>query len=174
MPAMLTLQFKKRGDGGAALTLVRRDGSRTWQRQDRHAAFFAFHDLTHYAVESVLGVTRGFYGLVAEGWDFDDFGSDARRGELPPEALWVEELVGLLDIVADTDAPGTRRLNADELTRVLAERLPAGASSRAIGEQELLRIRSYRDALLARYAAVPAGDTFVLAFPGDDGAEPRS
>lgn len=164
--ASLTLHFKKRPDGGAALTIVRADGSRTWQRQDRHAAFFAFHDLTHYAVESVLGARRGFYGLVAAGWDFDDFGSETRRGALPDQALWIEELVGLLDV----DAGG---LSADACSALLAERGRAWETGlpRAVSETELSDIRRYRDALLAGYAAVPAGETFVLTFPGDVGTD---
>src|SRR5207245_8210042 len=41
--------------------------------------------------------TRGFYGLVAEGWDLTDFGSPWPRGPLPPEALVSEFIVGFLD-----------------------------------------------------------------------------
>ena len=38
------------------LRCVRADGSATWQKQtDRHAAYFALHDLTHFAVETELG-----------------------------------------------------------------------------------------------------------------------
>lgn len=44
------IRFTKRTDGGARLNCVRADGSTTWQRQDdKHAAFFPLHDLTHYA-----------------------------------------------------------------------------------------------------------------------------
>src|SRR5207253_4125756 len=40
---------------------------------------------------------RGFYGLVAEGWDLTDFGSPWPRGPLPPEVLVSEFIVGFLD-----------------------------------------------------------------------------
>ena len=70
------------------LRCVRADGSLTWQKQtDRHAAFFALHDLTHFAVETTLGYARGFFGLIAEGWDFEDTGGKGARGPLPPEAI---------------------------------------------------------------------------------------
>ena len=53
---MLTIRISKRKDGGGVLRCVRADGSETWQKQEsRHAAFFALHDLTHFAVESALG-----------------------------------------------------------------------------------------------------------------------
>jgi hypothetical protein len=57
----LTLRLKKNRDGTAALSCTRADGSVTWQRQP-HAAraeFFTRHDLTHYAVETVLGHRAG-------------------------------------------------------------------------------------------------------------------
>lgn len=171
MPPRLTLHFKKRPDGGAALTLVRADGSRTWQRQDRHAAFFAFHDLTHFAVETVLDARRGFYGLVAEGWEFEEFGSAAQREPLPDEALWVEELVALLDLSMDEGEAPSRPLDAASCNRVTDERARAAGREpwRAVDDSELRRIREFRDRLLSQYAAVPAGETFVLNFPGDEG-----
>src|SRR5947209_15695669 len=94
----LLIRIKKKGDGSAALSCLRADGSVTWQRQKgQQGRFFPLHDLTHYAVETVLGHTRGFYGLVAEGWDLTDFGSPWPRGPLPPEALVSEFIVGFLD-----------------------------------------------------------------------------
>jgi len=53
----LRVEITKRADGAGVLRCVRDDGSVTWQKHDRHAAFFALHDLTHYAVETTtLGV----------------------------------------------------------------------------------------------------------------------
>ena len=88
----LLIRIKKKSDGSAALSCVRADGSVTWQRQDGLQG-----DLTHYAVETVLRYPRGFYGLLAEGWDFSDFGRPWPRGPLPSEALASELLVGFLD-----------------------------------------------------------------------------
>src|SRR5215207_7563384 len=70
MTPRLTIRIKKNADGTAALTCTRADGSVTWQRQQgTQGMFFPRHDLTHFAVETVLGHRRGFYGLVADGWD---------------------------------------------------------------------------------------------------------
>ena len=55
------------------------------------------HDLTHFAVESTLGVRRGFYGLLTEGWEITDFAKPWPRGPIPDEALVVELIVGVLD-----------------------------------------------------------------------------
>jgi len=53
---VLAIRITKRKDGNGVLRYMRADGSETWQKQEsRHAAFFALHDLTHFAVESALG-----------------------------------------------------------------------------------------------------------------------
>src|SRR5438132_2932895 len=94
----LTIRIKKKSDGSSALSCTRADGSVTWQRQEGvRARFFPRHDLTHYAVETVLGHRRGFFGLVAEGWDFDDFGAPWPRGPIPADADPSELIVGFLD-----------------------------------------------------------------------------
>ena len=77
---MLQIEIVKQPDGAGVLRCVRQDGSVTWQKQTRHAAHFALHDLTHYAVETALGYRRGFFGLIAEGWDVDDTTGKGARG----------------------------------------------------------------------------------------------
>ena len=64
----LLIRLKKNPDGSAVLSATRPDGSTTWQRQTpEQAAFFVRHDLTHYAVETILHHRKGFYGLIADG-----------------------------------------------------------------------------------------------------------
>jgi hypothetical protein len=47
------IQLKKGRDAPATLACVRDDGTRTWGKEH---PFFPVHDLTHCAVESVLGL----------------------------------------------------------------------------------------------------------------------
>src|SRR4026209_681452 len=91
----LRLQFRKDRDGSCTFALVRSDGTST--RQHHKTSFFAFHDLVHYAVETILGHRRGFYGLVTEGWDLSDFGAPWPKGRLPADLDPSELLVGFLD-----------------------------------------------------------------------------
>lgn len=165
---MLTLLLKKQTDGRSAFTLERADGTRTWQRQARHAAFFAAHDLTHYAVESVLGLQAAFYGLVAGGWDFDDFLPPYPRGPLGAEALWAETLVGLLDVERGTTAPGETMMSAGEFDAQLRAKLAAAGLTlpRALDESRLAEIRARRDALLEEWQRLPAGETLRLVIGG--------
>lgn len=164
---VLTLQLKKHADGRTAFSLLRADGSRTWQRQERHASFFAAHDLTHYAVETVLGLRGAFYGLVAQGWDFDDFLPPYPRGPLPAEALYAETLVGLLDVERGTVAHGATLMSAEEFAAQLASKLESAKLqfTLPLDESRLQAVRSTRDALIARWQALPSGQTLELAFP---------
>ncbi|MBV8771397.1 MAG: hypothetical protein JO166_03550 [Deltaproteobacteria bacterium] len=68
---------------------TREDGSVTWQKQEKHSAFFAMHDLTHYAVRTALKYHRGFFGLIASGWDIEDTTGKGSPGELPPKFVGV-------------------------------------------------------------------------------------
>jgi hypothetical protein len=160
----LTIHIKKKPDGSAALSCRRADGTVTWQRQEgRQGAFFPLHDLTHYAVETVLGHSRGFYGLVAEGWDLTDFGKPSPRGPLPAEALAAELMVGFLD---GERAGGTTWSAAEFNTSAAsyyAEHKLSGTC--VITDRELELIRRERAALFAQWAALPAGETLELRLP---------
>ncbi|MFT5144402.1 MAG: hypothetical protein ACI80V_000603 [Rhodothermales bacterium] len=61
----MNVSFTRKSDGSCVLRFDRADGSATWQR--REGEFFALHDMTHYALETVLGLEWGFFGLVASG-----------------------------------------------------------------------------------------------------------
>lgn len=162
----ITIRIKKNADGRTSLSCTRSDGTTTWQRQEGgQAAFFPRHDLTHYAVETVLGHTKGFYGLVAAGWDLSDFGNPWPRGRLPVDAALSERIVGFLDLERGTGQIG----RADDLNALLTEfcrehSLPAPTP---ISEDDLNRVRRMRGELFARWDAVPPGDALELAFPAD-------
>jgi len=162
MPHLL-IQIKKKIDGSAALSCRRVDGSLTWQRQEgAQGRFFPLHDLTHYAVETVLGCARGFYGLVAEGWDLTDFGKPWPRGPLPAEALAAELIVGFLDGERAEGAEwSAEEFNANAATYYVEHGL-SGAF--VISDEQLREIRRKRGGLFARWAALPAGATLELPF----------
>lgn len=158
----LQVRFKKSADGAVALTCTRTDGTTTWQRQEgRRAGFFALHDLTHFAVESVLGCREAFFGLIAGGWNITDF--ESRLDQLTGEALRVETLVGLLDTERADGVPRT----AEELNSQAAMHYEARGSldePPVVTEEQLGAIRRLRDELLSRWASVPAGGSLDLEF----------
>jgi len=150
-PGELRIEIVKRADGGGVLRCKRADGSVVWQKQSRHAAHFALHDLTHFSVETALGYRRGFFGLVAEGWNFDDVTGKGTRGALPEEATEVERIVGLFDAERASGTEwSTGDLNQD--------------CGRGLAEDDIRRIREMRADLFRRWAATAPGEALVLEF----------
>lgn len=156
----MMIQLKKGKDGPSTLTCVRADGSRTWNKLH---PFFPEHDLTHCATESVLGFTQAFFGLVASGWNIDDFARPGAGRRLPTEAALAESIVGILDQERGTG----RILPAPEFNEALSESLRGQGCQpfRSIREDELVRVRSLRLDLLSRWRALPRGETLEVPFP---------
>ena len=83
------------------LEVVRNDGSRDKIELVTREALF--HDLLHYAVESSLPTSRGFWGTLASGKTFDDVND--RKGEATKEnaeqLYMVEGIVGVMSGLAE-------------------------------------------------------------------------
>lgn len=162
----LRVQLKRLTDGSAALNCTRADGSVTWQRQSgSRGLVFPTHDLTHFAVESVLGYAKGFYGLLAAGREFGDFAAPWPRGPIPAEAREVELLVGLFEV--------ERRMGGDWAAAQLQEQAKLYAAVqkpgrevavRQLTEDEVTRIHAVLQDLLARWSATRPGETLELEF----------
>ena len=162
----LTIRIKKKSDGSAALSCVRADGSTTWQRQlGASGRFFPIHDLTHYAVETELRLRRGFYGLLSEGWDIDDFGAPWPKGPMPPESGHAELIVGFFD----TDRAGGTRSTAEEFNTSAASFVAAtgGTPPPALTDADVARIRLRLSDLLAGWRETQVGEAFELVFDPD-------
>jgi hypothetical protein len=160
---MLTIQITKRTDGAGLLRCIRADGSITWQRQrERHAGFFALHDLTHFAVESALGFRQGFYGLITQGWEIDDTTGKGARGPLPDEAVEVEHIVGWFDSERASLTTGT----AEEFNQYAAMQAASSGrrTPRQLSEDDLARVRELRGKLFSRWFALEPGATLDLRY----------
>lgn len=159
----LRIEITKRKDGDVVLSCTRADGSRTWQRQQKaQAAFFTFHDLTHFAVESELGFKNAFFALISQGWSMEDTTGKGARGPLPDEAVLCEHVVGLFD----QERGSLSRWTAEEFNESLA--LTAAKSGRTISrtltQDDLVAIRKRRAELFARWSELAAGATLELTF----------
>jgi len=160
------MRLSRRPDGAVVFELRRADGTRTWQKRSGPTAeFFAIHDLTHYAVETTLGFTRAFYGLVAEGWDLADFGQPWPRGPLPPEAVPAEVIVGCFD----TARAAGETLTADRCNATAASYFAnAGLESPVhLSDAQLTAIRATLSDIVGRWHALAPGESLELAFLRD-------
>ena len=164
MPSpQLVIRIKKNADGRSSLSCTRPDGSTTWQSmKNAQAAFFPRHDLTHYAVETVLGHRQGFYGLVAEGWDLTDFGTPWPRGRVPNESVLSEMIVGLLDVERATG----QIVPAEDVNKRLRDFCSENglAEPRSVTDDDLSKVRQRRGELFAMWEAVQPGDALELPF----------
>lgn len=148
---MLQIEISKQLDGTGVLRCIRKDGSVTWQKQTKHAAHFAVHDLTHLAVETVLGYRRGFFGLIAEGWDVDDTSGKGKRGVLTVEAIEVEKIVGLFD----SERASSVLWSAKEFNTF---------APRSLTDAEIQKVRALRSALLRQWSTITPGQKLKLKF----------
>jgi hypothetical protein len=166
----MRIRFKRHPDGSASLTCVRDDGTSTWQRQNGSLGLvFPPHDLTHYSVETTLGYARGFYGLIAEGWDISDFAKPWPRGPVPEETQEVELIVGFFDterrsLTQMTEAEFNAHAERYVAARQSTKGYSLGAAPRLSAEQ-IEKVRSVRGDLLRRWGALGAGETLELPFP---------
>lgn len=156
---MLIRFTRAKNDRPHTFTCIREDGTTSGMRS---SAFFVRHDLTHYAVETVLKLGEGFYGLVASGWDISSFeerepGSRKSR-KLPPQALFAEFLVGTLDLetfpgmVSNEDLRGNLMANCGNL----GVPMPT--------DEQLERIRKEKARLLEVWAQASPGEVLELSF----------
>ncbi len=167
MSPALRVRITKRADGRSVLNCVRSDGSVTWQRQEgKQAGFFPLHDLAHFAVESELGIARGFFGLIAEGWNIDDTQGKGARGPVPEDAMVAEKLVGSFD----AEARGGSFWPAPEFNQQArswfendGKQVPASLPQ--LAEADLARTRRKIADLRGLWRELPPGETLELEFP---------
>jgi hypothetical protein len=160
----LTLRLTKRAADEYVLTCVRPDGSIAQKHyRGPTAMFFPKHDLTHYVVETALGLRRGFYGLVAEGWNLGDFGTPWPRGKPPADADPVEDVVQLLD----RETGAQQRWTAAEFNSFITQFQQQHSTARAIApitEKTLALIREQIREFTSAWLALPVGQTMELSF----------
>lgn len=146
----------------AILTVKRADRTTTWSKL--HPGM-EVHDLAHYVIETELSLSTAFYGLLADGYDIQDFELPREQrpealipANLPLESLQVEYFVNLLL----TELQDKRIIPdfIEQLTKVLAEaNLPPMAN---LDEQILDSIRKQFRILLVRWKSVPVGEVMEL------------
>ncbi len=154
------IQIKKGRDGPATLACLRSDGTRTWGKEH---PFFPVHDITHCAVESVLGFDQAFFGLIASGWSIDDFEKPGASRKMPFQAIVAEHIVGVFDRERALPEP----LTAAEFNETVVASLPPaeGAAFQPLTEVQLSRVRELRRTLEATWYALPSGETLEIPFP---------
>ena len=160
----LRVQLTKRADGSVVLRCVRRDGSATWQHHIKHASFYPFHDLRHFAVETTLDLRKGFYGLIADGWDIADTTGKGARGKLSAASVFVEHIVGLFE---RERVGGALPLSASEFNAQIDAMIGTDPERPKFTDTELTAVRNRTEELHKQWAGIPVGSTLELTFNRD-------
>ena len=159
----LTFQLKKRADAKSQLVLIREDGTHTMGTIGPSDGYGPVHDLTHYAIESTLGLSEGFLGLCASGWEIKDFEVKGTAARLPREAVFAEVAAGEL-----SRQLLTRQVTslADFLWAVdLSLKQQPGTFDRPpISEEQFTAIHALIAAEWQRWRELPANGTLELTF----------
>ena len=155
---ILSIRLTRKTDGTSVISCEREDGTTTWQR--RRFEFFPLHDLTHYAVESQLGVRGGFFGLLMDGWQITDFGGRDLPADASDDAILTESIVGLLD----QEMGAGIRLDAEEFNFALNAALDGLniPARRALSADELAAIRETRLEVFGQWTNTEPGNSLDL------------
>lgn len=160
----MIIQFKKNNSKPSTLTCIRADGSRTW---DKMQVDFELHDLAHFAIETELGFTNAFYGLLAKGHNIQDFAlpieqrpSELISKNLPAESLQTEHIANLLLI-------GHYQKNiSSDLINQLKDILKENdlAFPEILTPERLKKINTHFQELILKWNALGEGETMSLIF----------
>jgi len=156
----MQVRFTRGKDKKDVLAVTRDDGSHSWQHQQPG---IPVHDLTHFAVESTLELKNAFFGLLAQGWDITRLTDRDVRSILPPEGLWTEFVVGLVQ----TERLSPEPFSAAEFNRLLrTEAENSGLKYvRELTDDELTRIRATCMELYSKWRSLKPDETLSLSFP---------
>jgi hypothetical protein len=124
--------------------------------------FFPLHDLTHYAVESTLGLTDAFYGLILSGWNITDFAVPGASKRIPDEAGHAEHFVAILQREFFSRDPGSIEEFNDEMEAFAK----ANGSSRVreVSQQELDTMRQKVFELSNQWRSLAPGESMEVEF----------
>jgi hypothetical protein len=151
----LLIRIKKGKDGPDCLTCLRPDGSSTWQRV---SDFFPLHDLSHLAVETALELADGFYGMVAQGWNLEDFAAPkGERTAFPIVTVPFEDVVMLFQ----REYREGRFYSVEEMNALFSA-LPTPWE---ITSEQAERIRTLLRELAEQWERVQVGESLKAPFP---------
>jgi hypothetical protein len=138
---------------------IRKDGSETWMASDD---FFIKHDLSHFAIETILQFKSAFYGMVENGMDIKDFDNREKRNALliTAEAWYAENMANLF--LMEIRDGYFEDFNAVSHRTFAEMNLPY--PSLQLSSVELNSIRNYLRQLLAQWDKLPVGETLRLTF----------
>ena len=152
------MEITKNIDKPHVICYMRDDGSKTWMYADN---FFVRHDLSHYAIEKILGYTTAFMGMLNNGMDIKDFENREKRKKITmtKEAMNSEQMANLflMEVVQGYLADFNDTLKQTFTVKEQVFDAPI------VTRNQLATIRKYVRELYKNWDELPAGETMSLA-----------
>jgi hypothetical protein len=138
---------------------IRDDGTETWMQADD---FFVRHDLSHFALETVLGYKTAFNGMINSGMDIKDFENREKR-----RAMKVTDEAGYAENMANLFLGEIVQGNFEDFNAVQQQTLAHtnnGIPIVELADEKIQAVRKYFRQLLAEWELLPSGQTMELVF----------
>lgn len=152
--------FKKGKANKNTIHIHRPDGSETWRTYQSQS--LVYHDFIHFAVESVVHLKNGFFGLLASGMNINDFEEMSKPATetLPLESIQVEFIVGTFQLEMQDHRWGK---DFNENLKTMCELKEVQPPS-PLSEEQQSEIRTIFHELWARWKVLPVGEEVTLVW----------
>jgi hypothetical protein len=138
---------------------IRDNGTETWMYSDD---FFVRHDLSHFAIESVMEYRTAFNGMLNAGMDIKDFEDKEKRAKLivTDEACYAENMSNLfLTEILQGEFEDFNAVQQNSFTALNTQ-----CRTITLNDEKIKAIRNYLRQLLAQWNEMPVGETMELTF----------
>ncbi|MDB5210410.1 MAG: hypothetical protein JWQ30_1237 [Sediminibacterium sp.] len=138
---------------------IRDNGTETWMYSDD---FFVRHDLSHYAIESVMEYRTAFNGMLNEGMDIKDFEDREKRTGITvtDEACHAENMSNLfLTEIMQGEFEDFNAVQKESFIAMNTQCRPV-----TLSEEKIAAIRNYLTRLFDQWNEMPVGETMELIF----------
>ena len=155
----MELRITKHSDKPHLIAYYRDNGTITWMYADD---FFVLHDLSHFAIEKILGYTTAFMGMINQGMEIKDFENPEIRNSLTitPEAVYAENMANLFLMERNQGI-------LEDFNQVLKEAfnpMKKELESPVLTKNEINCIRNYFNEIVEAWKFLPNKETMVLVY----------
>ena len=124
--------------------------------------FFVHHDLSHYAIEKILGYKTAFMGMLNNGMEINDFENQEKRKQIAitEEAVYAENMANLFLME-------TAQGNFEDFNKILQDSfrpMHKNLSAPILTEKEIFCVRKYLKQLITEWKELPAGERIYLDY----------
>ena len=155
----MLIRITKNTDKPHILKYIRDNGTNTWIYADD---FFIQHDISHFALETILTYKTAFNGMINSGMNITDFESKEKRAlnNITDESWYAENMANLFLIEI---SQGVFE-NFNEVQQQSFQSFNRTYPLVSLSDANIQAIRNYLGLLLLQWNELASGDTLELTF----------